>query len=279
MSMSTFIRQPTSRPPNPRPTAWRLATVFVLSIVALGALGLQYGFEGWPRAFLHGLCAQRESHSFHFGGNVLPVDARMTGIYLGAAMMIGWLAASGRLRRTMRPRFSMLALLASFVLAMAIDGFNALLVDLSLAHPYEPSNLLRFVTGACAGTTLGIGVAYLFSTSIWRNPVRTNRMIDGPTVLAVPMLVTGALGVIAASGLPVFYGPLVMALVVAAIVVFWTFSVTLIALVSGKAWSYGGASDLGAVGVHGLLAGIITIAAFAGFRFLAEQAWGLPQLS
>jgi uncharacterized membrane protein len=275
--MSTLIRQSPARMAQARPIAWGTAGLF--SIVALTALGLQYGFEGWSRAFMHGLCAQRESHSFHFGGDVLPVDARMTGIYLGAASTIGWLATSGRLRGTRRPGNAMIVLLALFVLAMAVDGFNALLGDLALPSPYEPSNLLRFVTGTLAGSALGVGAAYLFATSIWRHPDRTKRMIDGPTTLALPLLLTGAMGIMAASGLQIFYGPLVITLVFAAIAVFWTFGVTLLALLSGRGWSYTRASDLGALGVYGLLAGVALIAAFAGFRYLAERAWGLPQLS
>jgi uncharacterized membrane protein len=275
--MPTLIRQPVAGLPQPRPIAWGIAAL--LSIVALAMLGVQYGFEGWSRAFLHGLCAQRESHSFRFGGDVLPVDARMTGIYLGAASTIGWLGSSGRMRMTRRPKNVMIFLLALFVLAMAVDGFNALLVDLAVLSPYEPSNLLRFITGMLSGTTLGVGVAYLFATSIWRNPERTRRMITGPTTLVMPLILTGALGILAVSGLHIFYGPLVIALVVAAIAIFWMFSVTLLALLTGRSWSYSRASDLGAITVFGLLAGVVLIAAFAGIRFLAEHFWGLPQLS
>lgn len=275
--MSTLIRPPAARMPLSRALPWGIA--ILLSIVALVALGRQYAFEGWSRAFLHGLCAQRESHSFHFGGSVLPVDARMTGIYLGAACTMGWLGASGRLHRTGRPSVKTVTLLVLFGLAMALDGFNALLVDLGTPHPYEPSHALRFLTGTLAGTTLGCGVAYLFATSVWKNADRETRMIDGASTLAVPLLATGALGILAGSGLPVFYGPLVIALVVSAIAVFWTFSVTLLALLSGRSWSYARASDLGTIGVFGLVIGIALIAAFAGFRFLAERAWGLPRLS
>ena len=275
--MSTLIRPPVARMPHQRPILWGIAAL--LSIVALAVLGLQYGFDGWPRAFLYGLCAQRASHSFHFGESVLPVDARMTGIYLGAATTIGWIAGSGRLRMTGRPRNSMIVILAIFCLAMAVDGFNALLVDLAMPHPYEPSNPLRFVTGTLAGSALGVGVAYLFATSIWRNAERSRAIADSALNLAIPLLVTGAIGILAASGLPIFYGPLVIALIVSAIVVFWTFSVTLIALLSGKAWSYMGASELGPIGIAGLLVGVAMIAAFAGFRFLAESTLGLPQLS
>src|SRR5688500_7625828 len=49
---------------------------------------------------LHGLCAQRPSHSLQIGGVTLPMDARMTGIYLGAAVTILWQVAARRLRAT-----------------------------------------------------------------------------------------------------------------------------------------------------------------------------------
>lgn len=275
--MPALIRQPAAELPQQRPIAWGIAAL--LSIVALAALGRQYGFDDWPRAFLHGLCAQRESHSFRFGDRVLPVDARMTGIYLGAATTIGWLAAAGRLRMTGKPRIATIAILALFCLTMAVDGFNALLVDLAMPYPYEPSNPLRFVTGTLAGSALGVGVAFLFATSIWRSPIRAGNMVNAPHALAVPLLATGAIGIPAMSGMPVFYGPLVIALIVSAIAVFWMFSVTLAALLSGKAWTYEKPNELGTIGIVGLLVGVALIAAFAGFRYLAESAWGLPQLS
>src|SRR5262245_47592140 len=36
---------------------------------------------------LHGICAQRPSHSLRLGGETLPMDARMTGIYIGAVVI------------------------------------------------------------------------------------------------------------------------------------------------------------------------------------------------
>ena len=53
---------------------------------------------------LHGLCAQRPSHSLQIGGTTLPMDARMTGIYLGAAATaVVWLIAARRLRASPDP--------------------------------------------------------------------------------------------------------------------------------------------------------------------------------
>jgi hypothetical protein len=135
------------------------------------------------------------------------------------------------------------------------------------------------VTGALAGTASGVGIAFLFATSVWRKPERWRRMVDSALNLAVPLLIVGAFGLLATSGLPIFYGPLVIALLVSAVVVFWTISVTLLALVRGTAWTYSEASELKIVGIVGLLVCITMILAFAGFRFLAESTLGLPQLS
>src|SRR4051812_13030157 len=57
----------------------------------------------WPlaakfHAVVHGLCAQRPSHSFALGGTNLPFDARMTGIYGGTLTTILFLLARGRWR-------------------------------------------------------------------------------------------------------------------------------------------------------------------------------------
>src|SRR5688500_20220740 len=77
---------------------------------------------------LHGLCAQRPSHSLQIGAETLPMDARMTGIYLGAAAAVVWLIAARRLRAARTPSLPVLGLLASFVGARRADGLHALAV-------------------------------------------------------------------------------------------------------------------------------------------------------
>src|SRR5262245_44862568 len=114
-------------------------------------------------AALHGICAQRPSHSIWLGGQVLPVDARMTGIYLAAATTLVWLVSIGRHRALRAPPRPVLGLLALFICAMTIDGVNGLLVDLEAPHFYTPNNGLRLATGILAGTALGVGIVHLFA--------------------------------------------------------------------------------------------------------------------
>src|SRR5215213_6597870 len=117
------------------------AAVLALFLIAPGDIASK------THIALHGLCAQRPSHSLQVGGSVLPMDARMTGIYIGAAATIIWLIAARRLRSSRTPSPLVLAFLALFVLALAFDGFNGLLVDLRFPALYEPSNDLRLATG------------------------------------------------------------------------------------------------------------------------------------
>src|SRR5215211_8457263 len=150
---------------------------------------------------LHGLCAQRPSHSLQIGGTMLPMDARMTGIYLGAAASVTWLAATRRLRATRVPSLPVVVLLASFVVALAVDGFNALLVDLRYPTLYEPSNIIRLATGVLAGTALGVALGHLFACSMWSRGDRDRAVVSKPVELLAPVSVSVAIVALALADL------------------------------------------------------------------------------
>ena len=228
---------------------------------------------------LRGLCAQRSSHSLQIGGTTLPMDARMTGIYLGAAAAIVWLLAARRLRATGTPSGPVLVLLASFVVALAVDGLNALFVDLRLPTLYEPSNFVRIATGVLAGIALGVALGYLFASSVWANGNQMRAVVMKPAELLAPIGVSGALAVLALSDLPVLYAPFAVGLVVAAVGVFWLLGIVLLALLSHSGWSYRAWSDLAPLALTSLIVAILTISALSGLRLTAEQLLGLPRLT
>lgn len=126
------------------------------------------GFADKARLVLHGLCAQTPSHSFTFGGLMLPFDARMTGIYGGAFFTLAILVIRGRLMRSGVPPVRVIVVLAAFVALMGADGFNSLFTDLGLWHPWESRNELRLVTGYAAGVALAVVLAWLVSSTLWR---------------------------------------------------------------------------------------------------------------
>src|SRR5687768_9906499 len=131
-------------------------------------LALPWSLEHKAHVILHGLCAQRPSHTYYFGDRPLPFDARMTGIYLGflATMIVLIRAGAYRWCRTPSPgRIAVLLVLGGI---MAVDGFNSLLKDLALPYPYEPRNWLRVVTGAGAGLVLAVALCFLLSVTLWR---------------------------------------------------------------------------------------------------------------
>jgi uncharacterized membrane protein len=119
-------------------------------------------------AVLHGLCAQRPTHSFGIGGVMLPFDARMTGIYLGALGAWIVLATRGRLLAAATPPRAVLAVLALAVVALAVDGFNAMFVDLGTWHPYPPKNQVRFLTGFGTGVAIVSLEAWLLGGTFWK---------------------------------------------------------------------------------------------------------------
>jgi uncharacterized membrane protein len=249
------------------------ATALIAFLIAPGTVASK------AHVALHGLCAQRPSHSLQIGGETLPMDARMTGIYLGAAAAVVWLIAARRLRAARTPSLPVLVLLASFVGALAVDGFNALFVDLRLPTMYEPSNLTRTATGVLAGIALGLALGHLFAISVWAHGDRERAVVTKPVELLAPTGVSAAIALIAFSDLPMLYTPFAVGLVIAAVGVFWLLGIVLLALLSERGWSCRTWSDLAPLALTSFIVAIVTIGALSGLRFAAEQLFGLPRLT
>jgi uncharacterized membrane protein len=145
-------------------------------LLALFYLALLAALVFWPGASLierlhwldSGICAQQPSHSFFPGGQQLPLCARNTGIYLGFFVTLLTLIALGRGRVQKLPRWPVIVVLLAGVLAMAIDGFNSLDLDLGLPHLYQPHNLLRLATGLATGLALATLSLPIVNYLFWR---------------------------------------------------------------------------------------------------------------
>lgn len=260
---------------------WRLLLAAgggVLLVIAI-LLALPGDIASRTHLALHGLCAQRPSHSLTLGGRVLPMDARMTGIYLGAATTIAVLTVTRRSRAARMLPVPVLAALALFVLAMAADGFNALLVDLHLPHPYEPHNLIRLVTGLLAGTSLGVGLVYLFAVSMWIDADPGRPAVSHARELVLPLLIAGSLGLLALTGWPILYAPYAIGLLGAALIVFWVLAMVLVALFTNRAWRFRTFGQMAGVAGVAWIAAIAMIGLLAGLRLVAEVQFGLPNLT
>lgn len=127
------------------------------------------GLLGKADAIGYAVCHRIDLRSFHLGTRALPLCARCSGMYLGALVAIGTLAAIGRGRHGGFPRPALLAVLGLFAAAWAFDGANSYLTLIPGApHLYEPNNTLRLVTGTLMGLTLGVLVVAGFNQNAWR---------------------------------------------------------------------------------------------------------------
>jgi uncharacterized membrane protein len=276
--VSSLVREPREEWPVSKHR--RLSVVAIVPSIVFVAFLLAPGSVAQKAHLaLHGLCAQRPSHSLQIGGSTLPMDARMTGIYIGAAVAVGWLVAARRLRAARIPSFPVMFVLAVFVVALAVDGLNALLVDLGSAHPYAPSNELRLVTGILAGTALGIVIGHLFAASMWSQVNRRRAVVASPVELLLPIGISSALATLAKADLPILYAPFAVGLLVATVGVISLLGMIVVALVTDRGWSHDAIEDLAPLVLVGVIGAIVTIAGLSSLRFAAEQFFGLPQLT
>jgi uncharacterized membrane protein len=143
-----------------------------------------------------GICAQLPGHSFILAGQLLPLCARNTGIYVGFSCALLTLQATGRLRTMRLPTLGVAFALGLCVLALAVDGFNSLFLDLQLPHLYQPHNLLRLATGLATGTAMAAFLAPIANGLIWqREDLRPSFAGFRQLAVMVPVLLLAFLGI------------------------------------------------------------------------------------
>lgn len=181
----------TGAPRRGDPPNWLIAGLLVGYLIAVAILVF------WPgatllerlRALDGGICAQLPSHSFFPGGERLPLCSRNTGIYTGFSLTVSLLFLTGRSRVMRLPGLGVLIALGLAVVAMGIDGFNSLFLDLHLPHLYQPNNLLRLATGLGMGTAMAAVVVPVVSGLLWRDEdLRSSFDSLGQLALMLPIL-------------------------------------------------------------------------------------------
>lgn len=245
-----------------------VATFWLVFALVPGALSWK------AHLLLGGLCAQRPSHSFVFDGHHLPFDARMTGIYLGSLITIGTFTLLGRARRTGRLSIGTGIVLGSFVVAMGVDGFNSLLLDLGLWHPYVPLDVIRLVTGFLTGVSLGTVLVMLIASSLWAGPGRKPGPAASAGEVAVLALVAIPVAAVITGGGGWLSAPLTLLLIAGAVLTVSALALVCLALVQaphGIAIKWG---ELERTGARAALTGILAIVALAALRYFAEGMLG-----
>ena len=133
------------------------------------------GLFGKFDAIGYAVCHQISERSFHIGNYRLPLCARCTGMYLGAVIGLAFQSITGW-KRGKTPHWSILTILAVFVIAFGIDGANSYLYLLKQVSPgilpkipniYIPNNTLRLLTGSGMGLGIAVMLFPAFNQSIW----------------------------------------------------------------------------------------------------------------
>lgn len=246
--------------------------------LALLFLAAPWSLEQKARAALHGLCAQTPSHTFVLGERALPFDARMTGIYGGFLITFIYLTAKGRHRAARLPRWSLVAALGLLVAALAVDGFNSLLLDLGRPHPYAPDNRLRLATGLGTGIALATLLCYLFAVTLWRRPRPDVRVVNWRDLAVVVPLQAPFMSLVL-SGWAWLYAPVALFLLLSAIAAVASLALVAIVLARRLDFGFDTAAELRPVVAAALAVGIIVMVSLSAGRFLLERLLGVSPLT
>jgi len=138
------------------------------------------------RFLLSGVCHQLPSHSYWVGGQPLPLCARCSGTFLGIWAGLLALRAMGRHRRTGMPAGPTAWALGALAVAWAADGANSFIADGLGRALYQPTNLLRLITGAGMGVALSAVVAPLLALAL--APGDDNRPVVAPAIDTTALL-------------------------------------------------------------------------------------------
>lgn len=138
-------------------------------IVLTWLLNTPPGLLGKADAIGYAVCHQIDLRSFHLGVRSLPLCARCSGMYLGAALTFVYYLARGRGKAGLMPSRPLIAILALFFMAWAVDGVNSYLHFFpGVKGLYEPNNTLRLITGSLLGILMTTIVYAGFNQTVWR---------------------------------------------------------------------------------------------------------------
>jgi uncharacterized membrane protein len=255
------------------------SALLTFGLGALVFLALPWSIEHKAHMVLHGLCAQRPSHSYYIGDRALPFDARMTGIYLGYLVTTIVLLRSGAHRWCRQPSLSRIALLLGLGGVMVLDGFNSLLKDLGLPYQYEPMNWLRVVTGYTAGIVLAVALCFLIASSLWKEVDTRKQTLEALRPISVALSILVPAELIVGSGWGPLYLPISLILIAAALLALSSLALVLIVILTRRDYSYGSAVDLDRIAAVAVVAGVAIMLSLAGGRALLDTLFGPASLT
>lgn len=159
---------------KPRPAAWKWGIYLTAGLLFLGWIfNTPTGLLGKADAVGYAVCHRIDLRSFHLGERTAPLCARCTGMYLGAVLGMVYQAILAPRRGNLPPKKIWLVL-ALLVVTFGLDGVNSYLhlsimtqVFSFLPRFYDPSNVLRLLTGTGMGLVIATALYPSFQQTVW----------------------------------------------------------------------------------------------------------------
>ena len=141
-------------------------TVLLAVLVATWLLVTPSGWWEKIRLLGYAVCHQIETRSLFYHDMQSPLCARCTGMYLGGLLAIGYQAWQGRKGRF--PPGWVMMILGLLFIWFGVDGVNSFLHFIpGFTYGYQPSNLVRLITGMGVGLGIGAILTPLFNQTAW----------------------------------------------------------------------------------------------------------------
>jgi uncharacterized membrane protein len=229
---------------------------------------------GFLRFLASGVCAQRPDHTIAVGGQFLPLEARLGGLFVGFLIGMLYLFALGRDRAALLPGGATALVLLSGIAATCLDGLNAYCFDLGLPHIYTPTLTLRLASGLAAGFGVAAFSLPIIAASVWKE-VHAEPSLDGLAELSVGYGLLSLAQLITQLDVAALFLPLAIVQGVAVVSATALVDLYLLALFlrrAGKAETW---RALGRLGAAALLVALVKLAALAELRLYAESVLGV----
>lgn len=213
-----------------RPWLWAfvgLALTLLVGLFVLPIRGLDYRLQ----MVVHGVCAQ--AHYLNLGGLQMPLCARNTGIYAGTLGTFLGVLLLGRGRAAILPKIPITLLMVLGALAMVVDGFNSMLLDLGGYNLYQPLNQVRVITGLLMGMAIGTFMLLMYNLSLRRKPRMDQRVIGSWLEYAALLLGNAGLFLLIFWGPGLFYYPLALLSVAGIVGVLFACNLFVLAMIGG----------------------------------------------
>lgn len=166
------------------------------------------GVMGKADAVGYAVCHRISVRSFFIGERQFPLCARCSGMYLGA--LVGLLYYARFPGRAGMPVIKVSAVLAAFLLVFGVDGVNSYLhLFPGFTGIYQPTNLLRLLTGTGVGLGIAAVLVPVLRQTLWKHwdpaPV-----LHSWKRLAVLLGLAGLVDLLILSGNPLLLYPLAL---------------------------------------------------------------------